>query len=128
MDSSDRDSWLSLIHFLLSSAHYSLSVSFTFHSCPRASLLPGSRLGAALSGPPVSELGRRDYRGIRVQSWRRAPVDGEMKTLQRQKMVLGFMWHHCRNIHPVKPILSVTELRLVGLYLHFLLYKVLQYR
>lgn len=35
------------------------------------------------------------------------------------RMVLGFMWHHCRNIHPVKPILSVTELRLAGLYLHF---------
>ena len=92
MELFDWDLWLSVIHFLKLSTfdsvifssndkHFISSVSFNFHPFPHPSFFPSSQLGATLSSPPVSEFSRRDHRGIRndvwLQSWRRAPVDGE---------------------------------------------------
>lgn len=48
------------------------------------SVLPCSRLGAVLSGLPVSQLGRRDHRGslLMVPDWRPSSVDGQWLDLR----------------------------------------------
>lgn len=86
--------WWYLVPHL--NSHYFLPVSYTFYPFAQSSLLPSSRLGAALSGPPVSEFSRRDHRGFRndvwLQSWRRAPVDGELESKSASESVLCVMW------------------------------------
>lgn len=90
---------------MFSSPYYFLTVSLNFYQCPCPSFLPSSWLGAALSGPPVSEFSRQDHTGIRnnvwLQSWRRASVDGELDSQSASESMLWLQkysyYHSCKG-------------------------------